>query len=67
MEVRGIPSQIILILGNETRGVSDEAKKMSQLPLTIPMHSGLKNGLNVGVAGGMLMWLLSNWKNKKGS
>jgi TrmH family RNA methyltransferase len=49
---------MILVLGNEAHGLSASAKALAK-PVTIPM-SGLMESLNVGVAGGILMYLLRN-------
>ena len=45
-----------LILGNEARGVDEEILANSQSIVKIPM-AGI-DSLNVGVAGGILMYLL---------
>ena len=47
---------MILVLGNEAHGLSATSRKFVK-PITIPM-SGLMESLNVGVAGGILMYLL---------
>lgn len=48
---------LLLLLGNESRGVSEEAKTFCQ-PITLPIQS--IDSLNVSVAGGILMYLLEN-------
>jgi TrmH family RNA methyltransferase len=47
---------IALVLGNEARGISEEAEKLST-KVAIPM-SGEMESLNVAVAGGILMYCL---------
>lgn len=49
-------NQIVLILGNEGQGLSEESKKLGK-PIAIPMP-GKMESLNVAVAGGILMYLL---------
>lgn len=49
-----------LVLGNEAKGVSKKAKQICN-PLTIPMKK--MESLNVGVAGGILLYLLRGNKN----
>lgn len=46
-----------LILGNETHGLSEQAKQLCTL-VTIPMSRKMES-LNVSIAGGILMYLLS--------
>lgn len=47
---------ILLVLGNEAHGVSEQAKKACQ-KVTIPMQKSMES-LNVGVAAGILMYAL---------
>lgn len=47
---------ILLVLGNEAQGISQEAEKMCQ-KVTIPMPGEMES-LNVAVAGGILMYAL---------
>lgn len=47
---------ILLVLSNEAHGVSDEARDLCEV-ISVPM-SGEMESLNVGVAGGILMYLL---------
>ena len=49
-------SKIALILGNEGSGVRPEIKQLSDFNLKIPMES--TESLNVGIAGGILMYEL---------
>lgn len=54
------PSALILVLGSEAHGLSPEARATCQ-PITIP-QSGAVDSLNVAVAGGILMYLVSHEK-----
>lgn len=54
------PKKVILILGNEGEGLSDNATQ-NATKVTIPM-SGQMESLNVAVAGGILMQLLRDTK-----
>lgn len=47
---------VLLVLGNEAHGVSDEAKKLCQ-PVTISMAGDMES-LNVSVAGSIIMYAL---------
>ncbi len=51
-------SAIALVLGNEANGISPEGQKLCK-KIAIPM-SGKMESLNVGVAGGILMYCLEN-------
>lgn len=51
---------VLLVLGNEARGVSDEAKAACQA-VTIPMPGNMES-LNVSVAGGIMMYILGRKK-----
>jgi len=51
-----IPQKVLLVLGNEARGISHEAQKLCQ-KVTIPMPGNMES-LNVAVAGGILMYSL---------
>lgn len=48
---------IALIVGNETRGISDEVERLADLVVQIPM-SGQVESLNVGVAAGISLYEL---------
>lgn len=50
------PERILLVMGNEAHGASLEAKAFCQT-VTIPMPGAMES-LNVGVAGGILMYAL---------
>lgn len=52
-------SKVILILGNEGNGVSDEIKNLNLSNLYIPMSN--MESLNVGVAGSILMYEISKY------
>ncbi len=57
-----VKAGVLLVLGNEARGVSEEAKTACQA-VTIPM-SGEMESLNVSVAGGIVMYMLGKTKKK---
>jgi len=50
----GYPSPSVLVLGNERKGVSEEALKLSHQHIHIPMF-GMGNSLNVSTAGAIVM------------
>jgi len=50
--------QFGLVLGNEGQGVSEKIKKLPHAVVTIPMQNKVES-LNVGVAGGILMYELT--------
>ena len=52
------PEKILLVLGNETHGLSLEAQRLCQT-VTIPMPGEMES-LNVAVAGSILMYVLRN-------
>lgn len=56
-------NKIALFLGNEAHGVSKYLQDLSDITLSLPMFSG-QESLNVGVAGGILMYVLNNNFNK---
>lgn len=49
----------VLVLGNEARGVKKEILNLADYKVKIPMEEVVES-LNVGVAGGIMMYLLSN-------
>ena len=51
-------SKLALVFGNEVDGVSDEALAMADLALEIP-QVGMKHSLNVAIAGGIVLWHVS--------
>lgn len=56
---------VALILGNETRGVSEKALKLSDLIVEIPMF-GVNKSLNVLVAGSVVaFWIVKDLEGKK--
>lgn len=57
-EIQG--NQFVLILGNEGKGLSEEGKLITE-KITLPMQGDMES-LNVSVAGGILMYLLSQSK-----
>ena len=55
----GVPMNgVVLVLGNESRGPSEEAQSMGRR-ISIPMVGNMES-LNVAVAGGILMYTLKN-------
>ena len=50
---------LVLVLGNEGNGVSGRVRSLSDYILSIPIRSTGAESLNVGVAGGICMYLLS--------
>ncbi|MBN2090538.1 RNA methyltransferase [candidate division KSB1 bacterium] len=56
-KIKAIPARKLLILGNESHGLSDELQKSVDLLLMIP-GEGKAESLNVAVAGGILMHYL---------
>jgi len=50
--------KIVLVMGNEGRGISDEVKEIANGSVTIPTQK--VESLNVGVAGGIIMY---EWRN----
>jgi TrmH family RNA methyltransferase len=55
-EIEG--NRFVLILGNEGSGLSEEGKRLTE-KISLPMKGDMES-LNVSVAGGILMYLLSN-------
>ena len=56
---------VALILGNETRGVSEKALKLSDFIVEIPMF-GINKSLNVLVAASVVsFWIVKDFKGKK--
>jgi TrmH family RNA methyltransferase len=49
----------VLVLGNEGNGVSEQVRNSSDYLLSIPIKPVAAESLNVGVAGGICMFLLS--------
>jgi len=54
----------VLVLGNERKGVSETALKLSQLHIHIPMF-GMGNSLNVSTAGAIVLAECANQIRKK--
>ena len=46
---------IVLVIGNEGNGISDELKELADIKIRIPMQ-GLVESLNASVAAGILMY-----------
>lgn len=55
-----VASRRLLVLGNEAHGASEAIRQFCQ-PVTIPMPGEMES-LNVAVAGGILLYLLSNFR-----
>ena len=47
--------KLVLVIGNEARGVSPEVQRMADVKLKIPMRGGAES-LNAAVAAGILMY-----------
>jgi TrmH family RNA methyltransferase len=62
------PGGVALVLGNEARGISDDARVHLQSWARLPIV-GQAESLNVAVAGGVLMyaWLQANYKRIEGA
>lgn len=58
-----IPDSILLILGNEARGVSEKSKQIGR-SVTIEMVGEMES-LNVAIAGSIIMYTLRSPKSKK--
>lgn len=54
------PSPLVLVLGNEVRGISEAVKKEIDLFVSIPMV-GKKESLNVAVAFGVAAYVISDY------
>lgn len=61
----GGPKDAVLLIGNESRGISPEAMAQVTDPVLIPNLGGTAESLNASVAAGILMhWLTGgHWKN----
>ena len=58
------PSPCVLVLGNERKGVSEAALKLSHQQIHIPMF-GMGNSLNVSTAGAIVLAECANQMRKK--
>ncbi len=58
------PSPCVLVLGNERKGVSEAALKLSHQQIHIPMF-GMGNSLNVSTAGAIVLAECANQIRKK--
>ncbi len=56
---------VCLVVGNEVEGVSDEAARLADASIEIPM-SGVKNSLNAAVAFGIAVFHLSRALQREG-
>ena len=59
------PSRSVLVLGNERKGVSEAALKLSHQHIHIPMF-GMGNSLNVSTAGAIVLAECTNQIRKQG-
>ena len=57
----GDPGEAVLLIGNESRGISPEAMAHVTHPVLIPNLGGTAESLNASVAAGILMHWLSSW------
>lgn len=55
--------KVALVIGSEANGVSDEIKKLAQLPVKIPM-CGEAESINAAVAAGIAMYAIKNATEK---
>ena len=56
----GVPKEAVLLIGNESRGISSEAMAHVTHPVLIPNLGGTAESLNASVATGILMHWLTN-------
>ena len=54
--------KVAVIVGNEAHGLSDFARKFSDVTLSIPMQGG-QESLNVAVAAGIAMYVINHNSN----
>lgn len=58
------PEEMLLVLGNEANGISEEIVKLADFIIEIPMH-GYKNSLNVASAYSVIVYeMLRQWNSK---
>ena len=57
--------KIAIVLGNEHRGVSDEAAELADEKFLIPMH-GMVQSLNVSVAAAVILYEAMRQRREKG-
>jgi TrmH family RNA methyltransferase len=55
-----LPTNKVLLIGNESRGISEEAMAQVTHPVLIPNLGGTAESLNAGVAAGILMFYLNH-------
>lgn len=55
-----LKGRIAIVLGNEVKGVSEDAISQSDYCLEIPQY-GTKHSLNVSVCAGIVLWTLSEY------
>jgi TrmH family RNA methyltransferase len=60
------PQKCVLVLGHETRGVSDEWESAATTRIKIPMY-GKAESLNVAMAGTLLLYAWRNAQNEPGA
>lgn len=54
-----LDSRIVLVIGNEARGISDDVRRCADLKLKLPMRGGAES-LNAAIAAAILMYDLMN-------
>ena len=62
----GAPREVVLLIGNESRGISPEAMAHVTHPVLIPNIGGTAESLNASVAAGILMFYWGSTKECKG-
>lgn len=55
------PEKIVLVVGNEVKGIEADLLKLMDICLEIPMH-GQKESFNVAVAGAIALYVLARFK-----
>ena len=60
-----LTGKVAIVLGNEHRGVSDEAAQMADQVFLIPMH-GMVQSLNVSVAAAVILYEAMRQRTEKG-
>ena len=55
-----LPTNKVLLIGNESRGISEEAMEQVTHPVLIPNLGGTAESLNAAVAAGILMYFLNH-------
>ena len=61
-DVKNVPKQFGIVMGNEAHGISDEIMSLGLDEVSIPMKNKVES-LNVAVASGVMMYILSSKQN----